>query len=346
MNACPTIEGDVQQIIEQYYRMSDLELACSAEADCRRVHGEVILLRGLIEISNRCTRNCLYCGIRRANRRVRRYSLSEAEIRESVRAGFQRGLRTFVLQGGEDPQWSTAAIARVVRWIKDYTGGQAAVTLSLGIKSRRDYALLRQAGADRYLLRFETSDPEMHSYLRDGVSLARRLEALKDLRDLEYETGTGYMVGLPGESERTRVGNALLTRELAADMVGIGPFIPHPHTPLAGSPQQPLSLTLRAVSLVRLLLPRCHMPATTAAGSLDPQGREKAISAGANVLMPNLTPTVYKANYQLYPGKICLDESGVKCIGCLGLRVKSVGRSLDFSRGAALRADALSERLL
>lgn len=338
--------GSVQEILHNYHGLSEHDFAARAAEACRRVHGDGVLLRGLIEISNRCTRNCLYCGIRRGNRRLRRYSLSETEIRDAVRAGFQRGLRTFVLQGGEDPQWSTVAIARVVKWIKDYTGGQAAVTLSLGIKSRRHYALLRSAGADRYLLRFETSDPELHRYLRDGVSLARRLEALQDLKELGYETGTGYMVGLPGESEGTRIRNALLTRELAADMVGIGPFIPHPQTPLAGSPQQPLSLTLRAVALVRLLLPRCHMPATTAVGSLDPQGREKAIAAGANVLMPNLTPTTYKPDYQLYPGKICLDESGVKCIGCLGLRVKSVGRSLDFSRGAALRADACSEQVL
>jgi len=338
MTSRPTvaIESEAQQIIDRYHEMSDLDLAAEAGKVCRQVHGEGVLLRGLIEFSNRCTRNCLYCGIRRGNHHVQRYSLSEAEIRESVRVGFQRGLRTFVLQGGEDPLWSTTDIARVVEWIKDYTCGEAAVTLSLGIKSRRCYALLRRAGADRYLLRFETSDPELHSYLRDGISLARRIEALKDLKDLEYETGTGYMVGLPGESEWTRVRNALLARELKADMVGIGPFLPHPQTPLAGSPQQPLSLTLRAVSLVRLLLPRCHMPATTAAGSLDPAGREKALSAGANVLMPNLTPTIYKADYQLYPGKICLDESGVKCIGCLSLRVKTVGRRLDFSIGAAL----------
>jgi biotin synthase len=174
------------------------------------------------------------------------------------------------------------------------------------------------------------------------VSLDRRLEALGDIADSGYQVGSGYMVGLPGESEETRIANALLCRSLKLDMVGIGPFIPHPDTPLAGSLQEPIELTLRATALVRLLLPEAHMPATTAAGSLDPEGREKMILAGANVLMPNITPPAAKKNYLLYPSKICLDEEGETCIGCLSLRMKSIGRELSFRRGDAPGLGGLS----
>jgi len=195
---------------------------------------------------------------------------------------------------------------------------------------------MKNAGADRYLLRFETSDPVLHKKLR-GSSLASRLKNLEDIRTSGLQVGSGYMTGLPGESEDTRINNALLCRELDLDMVGIGPFIPSDETPLAGSKQEPIEYAIKGTALLRLLLPKAHIPATTAAGSLKPSGREDMIKAGANVLMPNITPVSVKKDYLLYPGKICLDEPGSQCIGCMGLRVKSVGRKINFARADALR---------
>jgi biotin synthase len=320
-----------------FYEGADTEtLTSRARELCLARHGRGVLLRGLIEYSNACACDCRYCGIRRSNAKVERYRLEPEEIAALARKGYRAGLRSFVLQGGEDPGYAEASLPRAVELIRADCP-DAALTLSAGILDRAAYDRLRRAGADRYLLRFETSDPALHASLRGGIGLERRLEALRDLAEAGYQVGSGYMVGLPGETEETRVNNALLCRELELDMVGIGPFIPHGDTPLAGSPQAPIELTLRAAALVRLLLPDAHMPATTAAGSLDPEGRERMILAGANVLMPNITPPAAKRNYLLYPGKICLDEEGETCIGCLSLRMKSIGREIFFSRGDALR---------
>jgi biotin synthase len=326
--------------IVAFYEGADTETLLSRARDlCVARHGRGVLLRGLIEYSNLCACDCLYCGIRRSNAKVARYRLGAEEIAAIARKGYRAGLRSFVLQGGEDPEHAREVLPRAVALVREACP-EAAITLSAGILSREAYRRLRGAGADRYLLRFETSDPGLHRTLRGGIGLERRLEALGDLADLGYQVGSGYMVGLPGETEETRIGNALLCRELGLDMIGIGPFIPHPETPLGSSPQAPIELTLRAAALVRLLLPDAHMPATTAAGSLDPEGREKMILAGANVLMPNITPPAEKRNYLLYPGKICLDEEGETCIGCLSLRMKSIGRELSFRRGDAPRLEA------
>jgi len=331
-------EAAFRSEILSYYRTADSEsLVTRARELCLARMGRFVLLRGLIEYSNICECDCLYCGIRASNSRVRRYRLEAAQIAAIAKKGYAAGLRSFVLQGGEDRVFSRAVLPLAVELLRAACPG-AAVTLSAGILCREDYARLKDSGADRYLLRFETSDPDLHRKMRAGQSLERRLEALVDLADLGYQVGSGYMVGLPGEGEETRIANALLCRELALDMVGIGPFIPHPDTPLAGSAQSPIELTLRATALTRLLLPDAHMPATTAAGSLDPQGRERMILAGANVLMPNITPPQAKKDYLLYPGKICLDEEGETCIGCQGLRMRSIGREISFHRGDALRA--------
>jgi len=328
--------GERAGIVEFYRRASTEELGARARALCEKVHGTEILLRGLIEFSNDCALDCLYCGIRAGNASVERYRLEPEELVATVETAYRAGLRSFVLQSAEDPWYTTDRLAGAVARIKG-SFPDAAITLSCGIKTLGQYRELKAAGADRYLLRFETSDPELHRRLRGGITLERRLQALEDLKVAGYQVGSGFMVGLPGETEETRIANALLCAELELDMVGIGPFIPHPATPLALSPQEPLELTLRATSLLRLLLPRAHLPATTAAGSLDPSGREQMIAAGANVLMPNMTPTPVRKNYLLYPGKICLDEAGEKCLGCLALRMKSVDRELSFGRGDSLR---------
>jgi biotin synthase len=336
-------ESSLRDEVLAFYKQADTEsLIARAREVCVGRHGRNVLLRGLIEYSNSCSCDCLYCGIRASNGKARRYRLEPERIRAIASSGYRAGLRSFVLQGGEDRAFAENSLPRAVEMIRRDCP-DAAITLSSGILPRETYEVLREAGADRYLLRFETSDPALHERLRAGLSLGRRLEALGDLADLGFQLGSGYMVGLPGESEETRIANALLCLKLKLDMVGIGPFIPHPDTPLAGSPQKPLELTLRAAALVRLLLPDAHMPATTAAGSLDPSGREKMIEAGANVLMPNITPPEAKRDYLLYPGKICLEEEGAKCIGCLRLRMASVGRGLSFLRGDALRLEPSME---
>uniref|UniRef100_UPI002639FDF7 radical SAM protein n=1 Tax=Oceanispirochaeta sp. TaxID=2035350 RepID=UPI002639FDF7 len=242
-----------------------------------------------------------------------------------------------------DAEYGHERICRLVEAIKDQTGGKAALTLSCGMRSLSQYREMKAAGGDRYLLRFETSDPELHAYLRNGSSLASRLQALEHFREAGFQTGSGYMLGLPGEKEETRLKNVLLAQRLELDMVGIGPFIPHPDTPLGTAEQKPLEAAIRGVALLRLALPEAHIPATTAAGSLQRDGREQMISAGANVLMPNLTQVEFKKDYQLYPGKICLDESGIQCIGCLSLRVKPLGREISFKRGDAPRLELYQE---
>ncbi|HTH13989.1 MAG TPA: [FeFe] hydrogenase H-cluster radical SAM maturase HydE, partial [Spirochaetia bacterium] len=302
-------------------------------------YGDDVYLRGLIEFTNHCALDCQFCGIRRSNAGATRYRLGVEQIVELAEAGWKYGLKTFVLQGGEDPWFTADRLTEVIEKIQVVTQGQAALTLSVGIRPREVYARWKAAGADRYLMRFETSDEALYSQLKNGARLADRLRALDSLRDLGYEVGSGYMVGLPGETEETRIANALLCHEKDFDMVGIGPFIPHPDTPLAGSPQQPIDLAVRAAALVRLLLPQANMPATTAAGSLDKQGREKMLAAGANVLMPNITPESVKKDYLLYPGKICLDESGFECINCLDIRTHLVDKKLSWARGNSVNAE-------
>jgi len=326
-----------RDIREMYGSMPLAELAARAASVTLAVHGRDILLRGLVEYSNHCSMNCHYCGIRRDNRSASRYRMNPEDVLDAVRAGFERGFRTFVLQSGEDPWFDAERLSRLVQDIVAATRGEAALTLSAGIMERERYRELRAAGADRYLIRFETSDPDLHARLKEGVTLARRLRAIEDLKAEGFQTGSGFMVGLPGETDETRIGNILLCRALDLDMVGIGPFIPHPDTPLAGSAQIPIEETIRATALVRLALPEAHIPATTAAGSLDPKGREKMIEAGANVLMPNITPPKDKKNYLLYPGKICLTESGEQCVACMDLRVAPLGRRISFARGDSLR---------
>lgn len=309
------------------------ELVAEADSLRRLRHGDGVWIRGLLEFTNRCTCNCLYCGLRAANGRLGRYSLTEEEILLSVRAGFARGLGTFVLQGGEDPDWTTDRLCRLVEAVKVETEGRAAVTLSCGIKSRGDYRRLAACGADRYLLRFETADPILHERLRGGISLRRRLQALDDLREEGFELGSGFMVGLPGETEAVRVANLELCRDLALDMVGIGPFIANPDTPLAGEASGTLEATVRMTAALRLLLPDANIPATTAAGSLFSQGREAMLGAGANVLMPNVTPLAYRERYLLYPGKDTITQDGIQELEAIAAHLEELGRRADLGRG-------------
>ncbi len=307
-----------------------------ASETCSKTYGNKVYLRGLIEFSNECLCDCLYCGIRRSNTHVTRYSLTDEEIIETVKRGLMTGFHTFVLQSGENRPELPERMARLLSTLRKIAGNDVAFTLSCGVYPREVYREWKKAGADRYLLRFETSDPDLYARLCPGRTLDHRLQALEDLRVEGYAVGSGFMVGLPGEDALTRLENVLLCRELRLEMVGIGPFIPHPDTPLRDSSSLPIELTIRTTALLRLLLPWANIPATTAAGSLHPRGREMMLEAGANVLMPNITPVEKKRHYLLYANKICLDEDGWECLSCLSLRVASVGKTLSFERGESV----------
>lgn len=310
-------------------------LLAAADRVRRRVMGDAVHLRGLIEFSNRCRQDCLYCGIRGSNRQVARYAMSPPEILEAARMAHRSGYGTVVLQSGESNALDPEQIAAVVRAIKEQT--PLAVTLSLGERSREEYALWRRAGADRYLLRFETSDPELYMRLRPGRRLAQRLQALLDLRRLGYQVGSGFMAGLPGQSLEALAADLELLAALQVEMAGIGPFIPHPGTPLGQAEGGTLEMTLKTVALARLLIPDAHIPATTALGSIHPRGRQLALGCGANVIMPNLTPRRYREQYQLYPNKICISESPADCATCVAAMILAEGREVATGPGHSPR---------
>ena len=301
------------------------ELARAADAVRRSTMGAEVQLRALIEFSSHCSGSCAYCGLRAANLDLPRYRMEPEEIVETALEADRLGYRTIVLQSGEDAWYEADTLAGIVRSIRSFYSG--AVTLCVGEREEWEYALWREAGADRYLLRIETSDPELYANLHPGMSFAHRVACLRALRGLDYEVGSGVLVGLPGQTLETLARDLLFLVEHRADMVGIGPFIPHPATPLADSAGGTVDLTLRMMALTRLLLPRAHIVSTTALGSMDPLGRERGLQSGGNVVMPNVTPCHYRAFYEIYPSKICLSESAEQCRGCIARRPTCAQRS-------------------
>ena len=302
-----------------------------------RFVGEEVHLRGLIEFSNYCTGNCLYCGLRKNNRSLVRYRMSPEEIMESARRAADLGCRTIVLQSGEDRYYTAEALAELISRMKGEL--DVAITISIGDRTRTEYELLKEAGADRYLLKFETSDPRLFSALRPGTTLEERLKRIAWLKELGYQVGSGNIVGLPGQSLEILVGDILLLRRLGVEMAGIGPFIPADGTPLERFPPGDLEQVLMTLALVRLVLPRAHLPATTATATLDSQGRLRALKCGANVIMPNMTPQSYRENYRIYPGKLGIGEmpeesyaKAVKMVESAGSRV-----SRDYGHGYRVR---------
>lgn len=292
--------------------------------------GPEVHLRGLLEFSSYCRNNCLYCGLRRDNRKLPRYRMSPAEIIAAAERGAQLGFKTVVLQSGEDPVFTGEILAEIIREIKRLG---LVVTLSVGEREPWEYELWRVAGAERYLMRHETADPEFYRRLHPGQRLEKRISLLKVLKELDYQVGTGFMVGLPGQTPATLLADLDLLQQLEAEMVGIGPFIPHPDTPLGEYPGGSADLTCLMVALARLTLPYALIPATTALGTIDPLGREKALCSGANVVMPNLTPQVHREDYQIYPNKICTGEEAAECRDCLTRRITSIGRVIATDSG-------------
>lgn len=307
----------------------------TAEADKvrRKYYGNRVFARGLIEISNICKNDCYYCGIRKSNKNVSRYRLTESEIYSCCENGYNLGLRTFVLQGGEDLYFSDTVLCRIVSNIKEKYP-DCAITLSMGERSYQSYKNLRSAGADRYLLRHETADICHYGKLHPmDMSLENRKRCLYNLKSLGYQTGAGFMVGSPYQTVDNIVSDFQFMRELDPEMIGIGVFIPHHDTPFGNYPHGDIELNLKLLSIARLMFPKALIPATTALGTVSPDGRERGIKAGCNVVMPNLSPLRFRKSYELYDNKICTGEESAQCIECLKKRIESVGYMLDMGRG-------------
>ena len=315
----------------------DTALFEAADQVRREHYGTDVFLRGLIEFTNYCKNDCYYCGIRRSNRCAERYRLTPEQILSCCENGYAMGFRTFVLQGGEDPCNTDEAICSLVDQIKTRYP-DCAVTLSIGEKTRSSYQAYFDAGADRYLLRHETATDAHYRRLHPAeLSLANRKRCLFDLKEIGFQVGAGFMVGSPGQTTKELLADLRFLQQLQPDMIGIGPFIPHHETPFAQEKPGTLELTLRMLSILRLMFPYVLLPATTALGTISPIGRELGLKAGANVMMPNLTPTDARKNYDLYDNKICMDEDAGKCRGCQENRVKSVGYRIVSDRGDVRR---------
>lgn len=297
------------------------------------VYDRDVYMRGLIEFTNYCKNDCLYCGIRKSNCTAQRYRLSDNQIMDCCRKGYDLGFRTFVLQGGDDGYYSDDKIVAIVKKIK-YDFPDCAVTLSIGEKSFDSYQKYFEAGADRYLLRHESANDKHYDALHPkNMSLQNRKQCLFNLKEIGFEVGCGFMVGSPFQTTDCLIDDLQFLYELNPHMVGIGPFIPHCETPLANQKAGTVEQTLFLLGMIRLMLPNVLLPSTTALGTIHPLGREKGILAGANVVMPNLSPVDVRRKYMLYDNKICTGEEAAECRMCLNQRIESVGYQLVVSKG-------------
>ena len=310
---------------------TEAELAATADRVRRDFVGDGVHLRGLIEFSNFCRRNCLYCGLRRDNQKITRYRLTTEEIFSLALKAKNYGYQTVVLQSGEDMFFTPEIFAPLIKKIKSL---DLAVTISIGERSREEYRTLKEAGADRFLLRLETSDDALYHKFDPGMSLDERRRCLDNLKELGYEVGTGSLIGLPGQSLESLADDLLFYQKIDADMLGLGPLIPNADTPLATAAPGDFHLTRRMVSLCRLLLPEANIPATTAVETLRRGGREIFLSSGANVIMPNVTEGEARKNYALYPGKACVADSPAVCRNCIEHKIISMGRFVATGKGS------------
>lgn len=295
--------------------------------------GKKIFVRGLIEFTNFCKNDCYYCGIRKSNFKVERYRLEKDDILSCCEHGYELGFRTFVLQGGEDLWYSDEKMIDIVSSIRN-AYPDCAITLSIGEKIYEQYLHFYNAGANRYLLRHETANAEHYSELHPtGLSAENRQHCLDDLKKIGYQIGTGFMVGSPYQTVENLAEDLLLIKKLEPQMIGIGPFIAHSETPFANFPSGKLELTLILIGILRLMLPNALIPSTTALGTIHPNGREMGILAGANVVMPNLSPVGVRKKYTLYDNKICTGEETAECLSCLQNRLKKIGYEIVVDRG-------------
>lgn len=321
-----------EEIVRLLDQTFTLESALFAAADRVRAKyvGDEVHLRGLIEFSNYCKQNCLYCGFRRDNKKATRYRLTEEQIIKFAKDASEQGYKTVVLQSGEDPFFTIDKMKYIISEIKNF---DLAITLSIGEKTFEEYEEYKKAGADRFLIRIETTDKNLYTKLDPDMDWQNRLRCLEALKKLGYEVGTGCLVGLPEQTLESLADDILFFKEINADMVGIGPFIPNENTPLKDAQGGSFDLALKVMAITRLLLPDANIPATTAMETLNPNGRIIALKSGANVVMPNVTQGDYRKFYEIYPGKICVNDTPEKCRGCISGKIASIGRTVSQDYG-------------
>lgn len=311
----------------------DSTLTSKAAAVRQSIYGNKVFIRGLIEFTNYCKNDCYYCGIRAGQRNVSRYRLTSEQILDCCKQGYSLGFRTFVLQGGEDLWWNDDKLCALVASIKE-NHPDCAVTLSLGERNRESYQRLFDAGADRYLLRHETADACHYASLHpEHLTLENRIKCLYDLKDIGYQVGCGFMVGSPGQTVEHIIRDLRFIEEFQPHMVGIGPFLPATGTPFTGEPAGSADLTLKLLSIIRLMHPKVLLPATTALGTADSDGRERGILAGANVIMPNLSPIDVREKYMLYDNKIATGDEAAESVASLRQSMQNIGYEVVTDRG-------------
>lgn len=326
-------EGQWAQLFATYTK-ADLDFAMGVAREMTVARfGKRIYFRGIVEFSNICKNDCYYCGIRCSNHKVSRYRLTPEDILECCREGYDSGFRTFVLQGGEDGWFTDERMCAIIRAIKE-TYPDCAVTLSLGERSRESYEVMFRAGADRYLLRHETADETHYRHLHPASqTLENRMRCLKDLKEIGYQTGCGMMVGSPGQTPQTLAKDMVFMQEFRPEMVGIGPFLPHQDTPFRAEAAGSVDTTLFALALCRILLPRVLLPATTALGTAENDGRKMGVLAGCNVIMPNLSPASVRKKYMLYDHKAGTDLTAAEGIALLRRQMEEIGYEVVVGRG-------------
>ena len=325
--------GEYEELISRRTPEDAGYLAELAAKQRQAIYGKSVYIRGLIEISSFCRNDCLYCGIRRSNSRCQRYRLTPEEILACCGEGYELGFRTFVMQGGEDGHFTDQRLVPLIRAIKTRYP-DCAVTLSLGERSRESYQALFDAGADRYLLRHETADKAHYAALHPSeMSFDHRMECLQNLKDIGYQVGCGFMVGSPGQTERELAKDLVFLQQFQPHMIGIGPFIPQKDSPFRAEPAGSVELTVYLLSILRLICPGALLPATTALGTMDPLGREKGILAGANVVMPNLSPAAVRKKYALYDNKVSDGAESAQCVAELRERMARIGYNVVTDRG-------------
>lgn len=329
----PLCQEEFVAILEN--NSEDLRVLLAEKADIvrREQFGNKVFIRGLIEFTNYCKNDCLYCGIRCSNKQAERYRLTKEEILSCCLQGYELGFRTFVLQGGEDPYFTDDRMVDIVKDIrKSYP--DCAITLSLGERSRESYQALFDAGADRYLLRHETANKEHYEMLHPpSMSYENRMHCLQELKEIGYQVGCGFMVGSPYQTKETLANDLHFIQEFRPHMVGIGPFISHKDTPFSDQTSGTLEDTLLLISILRLMQPTLLLPSTTALGTISPNGREQGILAGANVVMPNLSPVSVRKQYMLYDNKICTGDESAQCIQCMSNRMENIHFKIAIDRG-------------
>ncbi len=336
-DTCDLSDSELKSLIESDDESAAKLLRERADEVRIKSYGRKVFLRGLIEVSSYCRNDCLYCGIRRSNKSADRYRLTREQIMMCAENGYELGFRTFVMQGGEDPAFTDDFMCSVISGLREKFP-DCAITLSLGERSRESYKRMREAGADRYLLRHEAADEALYSKLHPAeMSLQHRKQCLFDLRDLGYQVGAGFMVGAPYQTTDSLITDLRFLQELKPHMIGIGPFVPHHCTPFAEEKGGTLQLTLRLLGILRLMFPKVLLPATTALGTIAPNGRELGLQTGCNVVMPNLSPVDVRKKYDLYDNKICTGEEAAECRSCLQRRIEAAGYEVAVERGDCIK---------